>query len=141
MSINRILNLGLLLITAAAGAAYAEVQAQFHLPFEAHWGGMTLAPGDYKVNLPNISHGSNQFVVNGADGSGFVQPMVADTDGNLPSDSTRSYLKIVKINGSYFVQQYRSGPTGKTFAFALPKSKHHLGMADEYVIWTNASRK
>ncbi len=139
MSINRILNIGLLLITAAAGAAYAEVQAEFHLPFEAHWGQLHLGSWRLQTGSPQISHGSPLFVVKGPEKTSLVMPMLTDYNGNSLSNPTKSYMTLVKINGDYFVREYRSGSTGKTFSFGIPKSKHHLGMADEYVIWSNAA--
>jgi hypothetical protein len=133
MSINRIFNLGLLVMTVAVGAAHAGVQAEFHLPFGARWGQMTLAPGDYKLTLPEMALGHRQFTVTSNDRTGYVQPMVADYGQSLEGDSGHSYLKLVKVNGTYFVAEYRSGVTGKTFNFAVPKQKHNLEMTDQDV--------
>lgn len=125
MSLKRIFSFGLMMMTIAAGAAHAAVQAKFHLPFGARWGQMTLAPGDYKVLLPDRSLGSPQFVVKGDERTGYVQPIVTDNNNGLVNDSSRSYLQFVKVNGTYFVAKYRSGATGQVFSFAVPNHKHN----------------
>jgi hypothetical protein len=110
-------------MTIAAGAAHAAVQAKFHLPFGAQWGQMTLAPGDYKVSLPERSLGSPEFVIRSDEKTGYVQSIVTDNNNGLVSDSSRSYLQFVKVNGTYFVAKYRSGATGQVFSFAVPNHK------------------
>ncbi len=125
MSMKRIFSFGIMTMTIAAGAAHAAVQAKFHLPFGARWGQMTLAPGDYKVLLPDRSLGSPQFVVKGDERTGYVQPIVTDNNNGLVNDSSRSYLQFVKVNGTYFVAKYRSGATGQVFSFAVPNHKHN----------------
>jgi len=50
--------LGLVLLTVCfhAGHASAQVfQGEFTLPFQAHWGQATLAPGDYSFRLNNVN--------------------------------------------------------------------------------------
>src|SRR3569833_192415 len=42
---------GALLFGAGAAAARAQ-SASFDLPFEAHWGKVTLQPGHYKITAP-----------------------------------------------------------------------------------------
>jgi hypothetical protein len=139
MSMNRIFRFGLLVMTAAAGAVHAAEQAKFHLPFGARWGEVTLAPGDYKVALPEASLGNRQFVVRGKDvqgkdKTGYVQPLVADSDDSLRHDPNHSYLQLVKVNGTYFVAKYRSGSTGQLFSFAVPKQKREVRMAVRDVV-------
>src|SRR5271168_3921850 len=107
MSINRILSLGLLALTATVGAVQAGVQAKFHLPVEARWGQSILAPGDYKLSLPEYSLGGRQLIVTGGDKNVMIQPTVMDYDRDAIPDADRSYLKLVKVNGTYFVTEYR----------------------------------
>ncbi len=133
MNISHVFGFGLLAITLAAGAAQAGQQAAFHLPFEARWGELTMAPGDYKVSLPEVSLGIRQFSINGGDKTGFVQPMVTDDEG-IRSHSSDSYLELVKVNGTYFVAKYRSGATGKMFSFEVPKKKHEMELANRDVV-------
>jgi hypothetical protein len=134
MNINRIFSFGLLVMTAAAGAAQAEQQATFHLPFEARWGLVTLAPGDYKVLLPGSAPGISQFIVDRDHHSRFVQPLITDYDQGENPGSSRSYLQLVNVDGTYFVSKYRSGMTGKTFTFRVPKPKHQLRMTARDVV-------
>jgi hypothetical protein len=134
MSMKHIFGFGLLVMTVAAGAAQAEVQAKFHLPFGARWGEMTLAPGDYVMQLPEASLGVRQFTVTGDHKTGYVQPVVTDYHDALTNDSDRSYLQLVKVNGTYFVTKYRSGATGKLFSFAVPTHKHKKGTTEEEVV-------
>jgi hypothetical protein len=131
MKMKHILSYGLLITTIAVGSAHAAVQAKFHLPVGVHWGAMTLAPGDYKLSLPEGALGVRQFTVTGGDKTGYVQPTVTDDNAGLFDDSTRSYLQLVKVNGAFFVAQYRSGATGKLFSFAVPKHKRTV---DEEVV-------
>ena len=84
---------------------------------------MTLAPGDYQVLLPERSLGSPQFVVTGDARTGYVQPIVTDNSNGLVNESSRSYLQFVKVNGTYFVSQYRSGTTGQIYSFTVPNHK------------------
>jgi hypothetical protein len=139
MIMNRIFSFGLLVLTAAVGAAQAGVQAQFHLPFEARWGQAILAPGDYKVSLPESSTAGRQWLVTSQDKSVFVQPLVTDHDERWADDSKGSYLTLVKVNGMYVVSQYRSGPTGKVFGFPVPKPQHRVTMTDRDVLKLGAS--
>jgi hypothetical protein len=139
MSMNRIFSFGLLVMTAAAGAVHAGEQAKFHLPFGVRWGEVTLAPGDYKVALPEASLGNRQFVVQGKDKTGYVHPLVADSDDSLRHDASHSYLQLVKVNGTYFVAKYRSGSTGQLFSFAVPKQKREVQMAERDVVNLGAS--
>jgi hypothetical protein len=131
---NRMLSFGVLAMLAAVGAAQAGEQARFHLPFEARWGGVVLAPGDYKVSLPETSLGVPQFILKGTDRDKYIQPLVTDYDGGFRRDASRSYLQLVKVNGTYFVAKYCSGPTGKTFNFATPKHKRQVQMADQEAV-------
>lgn len=123
MSMKHIFGFGLLIMTIAVGSAPAAVQAKFHLPVGARWGQMTLAPGDYKLSLPESSLGVREFTVNGNDKTGYVQPTTTDDHDGLVNDSTRSYLQLVKVNGTFYITEYRSAATGKIFSFAVPKHK------------------
>ncbi len=132
MSIKHIFCFGILVTTIAVGSAHAAVQAKFHLPVGARWGAMTLAPGDYQVSLPEGSLGVRQFTVTGDEKTGYVQPTVTDDNDGLVNDSTRSYLQLVKVNGTFYVAKYRSGATGKLFSFSVPK--HKKGTTEEEVV-------
>ncbi len=53
----------------------------------------------------------------GADQSFFEMPMSTSVYGT----SDTSYLKLVEINGSYFVREFTSGASGKVFTFGVLK--------------------
>jgi len=125
MSMNRILTLGLVTITALVGTAQAEVHANFHLPFYAHWGQVTLAPGDYKISIPDGYRGTPKLLIEGKGKTGYIQPQVTEADGNSTKDPEHSYLQFAKVNGAYFVTQYRSAAIGETFRFTVPKQARH----------------
>lgn len=125
LSINRILNIAALTVFASTGLMQAAEQATFHLSVPAHWGLTELQPGDYKMSLPSLSAGKSTFQVMGADRSFFEMPLV--TTINNVSDS--SFLKLVSIDGSYFVREFSSGPKGEVFTFPVPKPTHHQEMA------------
>ena len=139
MSMNRMFSFGLLVATMATGAAHAAVQAKFHLPVGAHWGEVTLAPGDYQVSLPEPGLGVWHFTVKGDDKTGYIRPMATDYEENLGHDSSHNYLQLVKVNGTYYVAKYQSGVTGKMFSFAVPKRKHQLRMSDREAVNVGAS--
>jgi hypothetical protein len=134
MKMNRIFGLALLVMTAAAGAAHAEVQAKVHLPFAAHWGKVIMAPGDYNISLPEASLGHRQLTVEGGGKTGYIQPLVTDDDDKSTGGEKRSYLEFVKVNGTYFVAQYRSAASGKIFRFAVPKQQRHVELSDQDVV-------
>jgi len=135
MSMNRILTLGLLAITAAVGAAQANVQATFHLPVGAHWGQTTLAPGDYKISIPDDYRATPRLILQGNGTTGYVQPQLIDPESDQPNVRENSYLKLEKVNGAFFVTEYRSGSIGETFHFLLPKQpRHHSPKTERDVV-------
>jgi hypothetical protein len=128
---RHIFSFGLLVATMAVGSAHAAVQAKFHLPCDARWGTMTLAAGDYQMSLPEGSLGVRQFTVKGNDKTGYVQPNITDDNDGLVNDLNRSYLELVKVNGTFYIAKYRSAATGKLFSFTVPK---HKRTADDEVV-------
>ncbi len=138
LSLNRILALGMLsaAVTFAAGNGVGG-QATFHLPVEAHWGMAVLEPGDYSMTLPDLSHGQEVFVVRGS-ANAFVLPIVTNTE----KASDANYLKLQKVNGTYFVIEYQAGVEGKAYEFSTPKAARHQAIADRagtLVAVTNSS--
>lgn len=107
--------LGLL---CGATLAQAAQQAEFHLPMAAHWGRTTLEAGVYRLTLPVRSIGESQVYVRGQQGGSYEMPMTIE-DREIPS---HSYVKLVKIDGEYFVKEYGSKTDGRVFTFHVPKS-------------------
>lgn len=106
---------------ASAGVMQAQEQGTFHLPIEARWGQMVLEPGDYTIIQPTVSLDQTQLRLQGAGKTVFEMPRI--TEFQRYSDS--SYLKLKKIDGQYFVSEFDSGVTGKTYTFGTPKASHH----------------
>jgi len=119
-SISRIIHLASLTAFAGTGLMQAAEQASFHLPFAAHWGQTVLAPGDYKMYLPERSTGDMKFLIRGAGKAVYATPLVAGTK----HISASSYLSIRAVDGNYFVREFSSGPDGETFTFPIPKTAH-----------------
>jgi len=132
--ITNIFSFALPAVMAGAAAAQAAQQARFHLPFEAKWGGVTLPPGDYRLALPQLSLGANQFLVNGEEARGFIAPMSTDVDSSRFAHPEHSYLRLVKVDGTFYVAKFESGPSGTTFTFKVPKPSHQVEMASQEVV-------
>lgn len=126
LSPSNLLTIALLSSALTLGAAKGSAQqASFHLPVEAHWNSAVLQPGDYRLAAPALALRESEFVIRGATQSLFAMPIVADAQ----KTSNRSYLLLQKINGVYFVTQYCSGPTGKTYVFGVPKQARRQSIA------------
>lgn len=125
VSIGRMISLAALAAFASTGLLQAAEHATFHMPFAAQWGQTVLQPGDYKMTLPEPGTGDTKFLVKGADKAVFELSLVATAQ----SVSSSSYFKLKEINGRYFVTEFSSGPSGKTFTFSVPKSRHVQQMA------------
>ncbi|MBV8552933.1 MAG: hypothetical protein JOY54_16690 [Acidobacteriaceae bacterium] len=123
--LNRI-GFAILAVVVSMSASHAAAQqATFHLPVTAHWGQAVLQPGDYKMTSPEPALGSSTFFVRGADMAAYTLPLT--TEDRRASSS--SYLQLVKVDGTYFVEEYNDGSAGKLFTFALPKAARRQTIA------------
>jgi hypothetical protein len=132
--VKRIFNSALLAVMAGVGAAQAGQQATFHLPFEAKWGSVVLPPGDYRLETPELSIGPHQFFVKGQEACGYIAPMSTDVDFGGERRSGKTYLRLVKVDGMFYVTKYEAGPRGITFTFKVPKPSHHVEMTSRDVL-------
>ena len=124
--LKRILGSSLLGLLGTVGVMQAGQQAKFHLPVTAKWGGVVLVPGDYSMSLPETSLSHRQFLVTGEGTTAFIPVMMTDF---LTADGTRdkhSGLKLVDVDGTYYVESYKSESSSKEFFFKLPSPKHHV---------------
>jgi hypothetical protein len=126
VSLAHVFNLAALVAFAGTATMQGAEQARFHLSTPAHWGEVVLPPGDYEVLLPAPAVGRTAFRIEGAGKSMYEFPLTTDKSQNY---SASSYLKLEEIDGSYFVREYSSGPTGRTFTFSIPKQTRHQEMA------------
>ena len=110
---------------AGVSAANAE-QGKFTLPFEAHWGQVVLAPGEYTITVPNDVTWSKVMQLSGAGKTVFV---MSGFDTSRPF-SDNSFLVVKNVNGTHYVREFASGFSGRSFRFAVPKGVRrevHLG--------------
>jgi hypothetical protein len=96
----------------------AQPQGSFNLPVQAHWGPVTLEPGEHVVRAPFTS---GQVVVSLTTdkSTNLVVPMI--TESTLSYG--RAYIRLVRVGGEYYVDTYQSA-TGKRYSFAKPKGVH-----------------
>jgi len=125
-SINRIFGFVALAGLAGACCSQAAVQASFHLPVSAHWGIATLAPGDYRIQVRDLTAGNKQVVIEGKGHTMYAMPVGVDRQDHLDKSS----LQLVELNGDYFVRELRSETSGQTYTFQVPKQSHRVATVE-----------
>ncbi|HEX4166812.1 MAG TPA: hypothetical protein VHZ55_15205 [Bryobacteraceae bacterium] len=100
-------------------------QGTFNLPVQAHWGTAVLQPGKHTVQVP-LPLGQTIVYL----GSGLTHQLTVPLTIENNIASTRSYLRLTKVNGEYYVDEYVCGPSNKKFFFPKPKEPRH-GAKDE----------
>jgi hypothetical protein len=140
-SINRSFHLVFfaVLVGGCGMSAWAQ-QPQFHLPFEAKWGGRVLPAGDYTVRVPDRSLNNPDFLVNGSARVGFIVPLTAGVNEAGESASLRDHLRLVEVDGKYFVKEYKSALTGTTYYFKTPRFKERRQAGKAQPLDIQASR-
>lgn len=117
-SITRVFSSVALAGFVSACSSYAAVNGSFHLPVEAQWGRSTLAPGDYKIRVLDLTSGAKQVLLEGNGRSMYTMPRAVDPK----QDTGASTLQLEEVDGKYFVKQFRSGIDGRVYSFHVPKS-------------------
>ena len=113
-----VLNVGAITAALSTSLLYADGQhLKFNLPFRAHWGDMTLEAGDHAFSVP-FTNSWPQTIALEQNGKRVV---IAAMTEYGDAESNASYLRLVNVDGSYFVREYYSGPSGKRFTFPTPK--------------------
>ena len=107
-----------LAIGVTATVANAQ-QGTFDLPVSAHWGTAVLAAGKHTVRVP-IPIGQTYVYLESSNGS-KTQIAVPTTIERTASEN-RCYLHLTKVNGEYYVDEYRLGVSGNNFFFPKPKA-------------------
>jgi hypothetical protein len=127
-SLSMVRNLVLALATASIFTGVAKAQAtlysgKFTLPFEAHWGGLTLPAGDYSFQLNSSGHGSDMIVVlQGTRKLGFVMSEAY----NQAPQSEQSELIVTRSSGRARIVALHAGELGTDFYYHLPKAEGRL---------------
>ena len=106
---------------ATCGNAQNAYEGKFTLPFEAHWGSVTLPAGDYTFALRSASVPYVLHIQGGATNTNtFIMAITADPK----VASGHAQLNLVDIAGEQSVQTFEAPELGLTFSFATPKQKH-----------------
>lgn len=118
---NFAFGVSLFALAICASASHANAQSlrgSFNLPFEAHWGSVTLEPGQYTLTLPTEA---TMFPVLSVTGQGQTRMILFGTSGAV-EESDRSYLRVENIGDTHVIRQFSSGPIGKVLFFNVSKS-------------------
>ncbi len=117
---NRALRISLFALAIGVTAMQANAQqGTFDLPVSAHWGTAVLAPGKHTVRVP-IPMGQTYIYLESSGGSNTQ--IAVPTTIERTSNENRSYLHLTKVNGQYYVDEYRLGASGSNFFFPRPKA-------------------
>ena len=118
----KILSLGVMVAGLSATLATAqEVRGKFTMPFEAHWGGITLPPGEYTIALDPAARATIQ-VAQGLRNLGFVLRRGVSQDTN----SGPSSMLAVPTPGGYRITALHLEEQGVTLYFPVPKSERSM---------------
>ena len=104
---------------ATSGNAQNAYQGKFTLPFETHWGGVTLPAGDYTFALKSARYPYTLYI-RGQATTAII--MAAGFDKKVTSDHAQ--LNLVEIADAQNVQTFEAPELGLTFDFAMPTAKH-----------------
>lgn len=130
-SISRLIAVSAFAAALGLGASQANAQrATFDLPVEAHWGGTVLNPGSYILNAPFSQSGIHIFYLQGNTGSKIVVPTIVN---NEPAVG-RSRLKLVRVDGTYYIQEFVSAANNTTLKFHVPRANHRELRAENRVL-------
>ena len=106
---------------ATCGHAQNAYEGKFTLPFEAHWGSVTLPAGDYTFALRSASVPYVLHIQGGATNTNtFIMAITADPK----VASGHAQLNLVDIAGEQSVQTFEAPELGLTFSYATPTQKH-----------------
>lgn len=115
---TRILKIAALAGVIGVSCMQGAVQATFHLPVETHWGKDVLAPGDYRILVPDMLSGPHRVSIQGNGQTIYETVQAIDVDPQVSNPA----LKLIEHDGAYFVKEYRSGVAGATYSFGIPKT-------------------
>ena len=104
---------------ATSGNAQTAYQGKFTLPFETHWGGVTLPAGDYTFALPSRTY-PYMLYIQGQGGNAII--MAAAADQKVVSGHAQ--LNLVDVADVQNVQTFEAPELGLTFSYWTPKQNH-----------------
>ncbi len=135
-SMTRLVAVSAFVAALGLGTSQANAQsATFHLPSETRWGSTVLHPGTYTLDTPDSPSVHPVFYLRGKDGIQLAVPHIVSKE----AASGHSYLKLVNVDGTYYVQEFVSGARATAFQFAVPKAAHRESSAQNRVLVTPGS--
>ena len=112
-------------VTAPSANAQENYKGTFNLPFETHWGGAVLQPGEYTVSIEGGVYGPKIIRVRG---NGQVATALAPAYEVKPVTDS-GHLKLVKVGGVYTLYRLDAGLIGQSYTFSLPKNARDIEAA------------
>jgi hypothetical protein len=104
---------------ATSGNAQSVYQGKFTLPFETHWGSVTLPAGDYTFVMSSASS-DYRLYIRGAQVNAII--MATSTEDKAVSDHAQ--LNLVDIADVQTVQTFDAPELGRTFVYFTPAQNH-----------------
>ena len=131
LTITRLLTASAFVVALSLGASRANAQnAKFNLPVEARWGTILLSPGNYTLRVPDTASGSHIFYLQSNEGTKMTVPTIVNTE----TATGPGRLKLVSVDGTYYVEEYVSATSGTAIEFRVPKSDHRALTAQIRVV-------
>jgi hypothetical protein len=121
------LAVSLCLGSSKAMAQSTAVLGSFNLPFQAHWGSLSLEPGAYTLKIEREAGGTDVLFLRGPNKS------QAKLLGgySIIKHSDRSYLRVTNTDGTYSVSEFYCGALGQTFQYHTPKVRQLQAKTDK----------
>jgi hypothetical protein len=130
-SITRLIAVSAVAAALGLGASQANAQrTRFRLPVEAHWGSTVLRPGSYILSAPFSLSGLRIFYLQGDAGSKIVVPTIVN---NGPATG-HSHLKLVKLDGTYYIQEFVSAASHTALEFHIPHANRRELRAENRIL-------
>jgi len=126
MNVRKHFTIGLALIGLALGLTTVQASADtvlkgtFELPAAAYWGDTLLQPGQYTIWMSTEVHDIAHVPAIHLSGEGIHATFLAV--GRPDKESSRNYLEVVNIDGTYVIRAFDAGLIGESFAFGVTKS-------------------
>jgi hypothetical protein len=120
--------LGLSLCLGSSNAmAQSVVEGKFNLPFQAHWGSLTLEPGAYALRIERGAAGPNLIFLRGPHGT---QTRLLGAYSTV-KESSRSYLRVTNADGTFSINEFYCGALGHAYQYETPKVRQLEAKTDK----------
>lgn len=138
LSISRLMMVSAFAAAFHLSASTAGAQTvKFDLPFEAHWGSTVLPAGNYTLSTLYSPSSTKIYYLHSSAGNRMAVPTIVDTKD---ASGSRSCLRLVRINGQYYVREYVSPTSGVALEYATPQNNgRELRAAAQWVVEVSGS--